>query len=417
MAERERTDVLVIGAGIVGTACALELARRGAAVTVVDRGEIGHGCSYGNAGWLTPSLANPLPSPGVLLQAARWMLDPESPFYIRLSLRPGLWAWLVRFAAASRRAPYERGTEALTALSKYSLQAYEAWSREFPEPFGFAQRGLLMVTETSAGLAAARHELGLLARVGVRARVLTAEEVRAREPAVTGPIAGGVLFPDEAHVEPLATVAALAAEARRRGARFHPATEVFDFERSRGRIARLLTTRGAYAAERFVLAAGSWSADLGRKLGVALPILGGKGYAAIVDNVAVPPQSPVKILERRIAVTPRAGGLRLAGTLELVDRDDGIAPRRVAAILRGARGVLDLPEAPSVVEVWRGLRPCTPDGMPIIGFAQALPNLLLATGHQMLGLHTAPGTARLATDLLLGDEPAFDPQPFRADRF
>jgi len=126
---------------------------------------------------------------------------------------------------------------------------------------------------------------------------------------------------------------------------------------------------------------------------------------------------PIKVIERRIAITPRNGSVRLAGTLELVDGDESITARRVDAIVRGSRTVLDVPERPEIVEIWRGLRPCTPDGLPVIGFAPPFENLVVATGHQMCGLHTAPGTGRLVADLLTGAPPTFDPAPFRADRF
>lgn len=417
MSEAARSDVVIVGAGVIGAACAFELASRGVAVTVVDRGEVGHGCSYGNAGWLTPSLANPLPGPGVVRQAMRWAFDPDSPLYIRPSLRPALLRWLAGFAAASRHRPFVRGTEALVELSKYSLDTYARWSREFPEPFGFEQRGLLMVTLTAEGLASARKEVELMRGFGIAAEPLDGEGVRAREPAVTADVPGGVFFPQEAHAEPLAVVRALAAAAERAGARFLTGTEVFGFEGSGARLTAVRTTRGRLPAGQFVLAAGSWSNPLGRTLGLRVPVLGGKGYAIVVKPLRRGPRVPLKLLERRIAITPRADGLRLAGTLELVDGDESITARRVDAIVRGSRLILDVPDPPEIVELWRGLRPCTPDGMPIIGKPARWPNLLLATGHQMLGLHCAPGTARLAAELLTGEAPFVDPAPFRADRF
>jgi D-amino-acid dehydrogenase len=165
------------------------------------------------------------------------------------------------------------------------------------------------------------------------------------------------------------------------------------------------------------MAAGSWSRAIARRLGLRLPVLGGKGYAVILPRLDPTPARPVMLLERKIAVTPRTASVRFAGTLELVDGDLGVSPRRVAAIVRGAREMFRVPSDAPIVEVWRGLRPCTPDGLPIIGFAPELENLFVLTGHQMLGLHTAPGSGQLAAELILGRTPSFDPAPFRADRF
>jgi D-amino-acid dehydrogenase len=146
-------------------------------------------------------------------------------------------------------------------------------------------------------------------------------------------------------------------------------------------------------------------------------VLGGKGYAVIAKGIDPAPRLPIKVVDRRIAITPRADSVRLAGTLELVDGDESVTARRVEAIVQGSKTVLHIPEPPKIVEVWRGLRPCSPDGLPLIGFAPRYDNLVIATGHQMCGLHTAPGTGRLVGDLLTGASPTFDPAPFRVERF
>jgi D-amino-acid dehydrogenase len=415
--EEEVVRVLVIGAGAIGSATALELARRGAAVTVIDRAGIGEGCSYGNAGWLTPCLAFPLPAPGVVRTGLKWLLDAESPLYIKPEASLEWARWLLGFVRAATPELHESGTAALVPLSRYSLESFARLDREYPGSFGFSPTGLLLVAQTAAGLASATHEAQRMEAHGTVWRRLDADGVRELEPAVTGELAGGIFFPQEAHCEPHAVVQTLARAATAAGAHFEPHTEVFVFRRDGRRLAAVRTTRGWMEADQFVLATGSWSAEHGRQLGFRLPVRGGKGYAITVDSLPRPPHLPLKVLERRIAITPRDGSTRLAGTLELVDGDESIAPRRVDAIVRSARTVLDVPESPHVVELWRGLRPCTPDGLPVIGLAPGYENLLVATGHQMCGLHTAPGTGRLAADLLTGEKPLFAPAPFRAERF
>jgi D-amino-acid dehydrogenase len=407
-------DVLVVGAGVVGMACALELSRRGARVTVIDKGEVGHGCSYGNAGWLTPCFATPLPAPGMIGKSLRWLFDPESPLYIQPRLSS--LGWLLRFVLAANERRFRAGTTALTALSVASLEAYARMAAE-DDTFGFRRDGLLVACETEEGLESARRELAFANENGVAGEVLDADAARAREPAIAGPICGGVYYPDEATAEPLAAVQTLARLAATAGAEIRTGVEAYDFDVSGGRVVAVRTTRGTLAAGVVVMAAGSWSRAIARRLGLRLPVLGGKGYAVILPRLDPTPARPVMLLERKIAVTPRTASVRFAGTLELVDGDLGVSPRRVAAIVRGAREMFRVPSDAPIVEVWRGLRPCTPDGLPIIGFAPEPENLFVLTGHQMLGLHTAPGSGQLAAELILGRTPSFDPAPFRADRF
>jgi D-amino-acid dehydrogenase len=408
----------VIGGGVVGLACALELAQRALSVCVLERDRIGSGASGGNAGWLTPSLAQPLAAPGQWRKAVRWLFDPESPFYVQPRLDPGLARWLLGFLAASRPARFERGVAALVELSRFSVDAWERLAQQ-PEtvPFGFARVGLLAVYESAAALAAARFAARQIEPLGVPFESWSADEVGAREPAIRGRQVGGLYFPRDAQCEPYPAVRALADEARKNGVELRERTEVLDAERHGARIHALRTTAGRIRARRFVLAAGTWSGSLGRRLGVRLPMLGAKGYSIVVPPLDPQPRRSIYLAERKIAVNPHVGGLRISGTLELVGEDLSVNTRRVDAIVNGARAMLPLGEPLGETEVWRGLRPCLPDGMPVIGRAGRVRNLWLATGHQMTGLKTAPGTGRLLAELLCGERPSFDPAPFRFDRY
>ena len=166
-----------------------------------------------------------------------------------------------------------------------------------------------------------------------------------------------------------------------------------------------------------MIATGSWSTGVGRSLGLNIPILGGKGYSFITKPLAPNPKVPMMLVEKKVAVTPRNGTLRIAGTLELVNNDYSISPRRIDSIIKGARAFMNVPEDFEYSELWRGLRPCSPDGLPIIGAPKKYSNLHIVTGHQMLGLQSGSGSGRLAADLVLGRTPIVDPKPFRADRF
>lgn len=411
------TDVAVIGGGVVGVACALELARRGVKVTVLERDLIGHGCSFGNAGWLTPSQCLPIANPNLLFKSLKWMLDPESPLYIQPRADPSYLRWLAGFLlAASSRPAFERGAAALVEICRASVDLWEDVARRSPVSFGFERHGLLAVFEKTSSLDAAKGSIDLVGRSGVRAERWTADEVRDREPAVVGKQVGGYFYPDDAHCEPYKAVKALAAEATAAGVVFVEGAEVFDISSDAGP-RRLSTTLGEVTADRVLLAAGSWSEPIGRMLGLRVPILGAKGYSLLLPRATPHPTRSIYLIERKVAVNPHADALRISGTLELVKNDFSINQRRVNVILRGAQGMLAIGNPPVVKELWRGLRPCAPDGMPLIGRARGRGDIWLATGHQMTGLKTAPGTGILLAQLMTGESPRFDPAPFRADRY
>ena len=415
---KRQYDILIIGGGIIGASCALELSRRGVGVLLIEKGGMfGHGCSYGNAGWVTPCFALPLPRPGMLLKSMRWMLDPDGPLYIKPKPSLMLFRWLWRFLLSMNAKHLHESTAALTQISKYSLDEYAKLDREFSGTMGFTQKGLLMVAQTDDGLRGAIEEMNLVSGHGIVGQKFDEAALKDFEPSLTGKVSGAVYFPQEAHLEPLAAVKTMIHAAENAGATVLSGTEVFDINSADGKITSLRTTRGDFSADQYVLATGVWSEAMGRALKLKIPVLGGKGYALIVKPLDPTPKIPMMLIEKKIAVTPRADTVRLAGTLELVNRDDSITVRRVDAIVRGAREFMNVPESPELLEVWRGLRPCTPDGVPMIGRSPQYSNLILATGHQMLGLQSAPGTGRLVADIATSAIPAFDPKPFRVDRF
>jgi D-amino-acid dehydrogenase len=420
-----QVDILVIGGGIVGTTVARELQASGRSVTLIEKGALGHGCSLGNAGWITPCFAMPLPQPGMLLKSIGWLLDNQSPLYIHPSFDPGLVRWLWRFLLSMNRRKMLRSIEVLTETSKYSLEFYRKLETRKPG-LGFEKRGLLMVSSTSEGLDSAITEMELMAERGIPGRKLSQQEALSLEPSLKPLIRGGVFFPEEAQIDPLQATLAVAREFSELGGKILEHHEVFDFELakkymnspgSRPRIQKVRTTQGDFEPDLVVLAAGSWSPEIVRKLRLSVPILGGKGYSmSLTSNNS--PKLPIMIVERKIAVTPFQDRLRLAGTLELVNQDLSISPHRLDAILKGAEEFLSIsPDRPSPRDIWRGLRPCTPDGVPLVGSSKRISNLFYCTGHQMLGLQSAPGTARLAAQLLTGQAPFVDPSGFDPRRF
>ena len=231
--------------------------------------------------------------------------------------------------------------DALVELSKLSLKMYRELDEQARGAFGFTQNGLLMLAQSSQSMSASIEEMELVAARGVNGSRLSASQAQILEPAIRkDTIVGGVYFPDEAHVEPLATVQHLMDLACKQGTQVQPKTEVLDFIRRNGSIESVLTTRGEIQAEKIVLAAGSWSGRLAAKLGLRLPILSGKGYAVIVSPLSNTPKVPIMLVDRKVAITPGASSLRIAGTLELVDLDESVNMTRVQTMMEGAGTIL-----------------------------------------------------------------------------
>jgi D-amino-acid dehydrogenase len=408
--------IVIVGGGVVGVCSAYYLARRGLSVTLVEKGEIAAGSSYGNAGLIVPSHSVPLAAPGVLRQGLRWMLDAESPFYIQPRPSRALVRWLLRFRRACTADHVRRSIPVIRDLSRASLDLYRELAALPGLDFGFRQDGVLAVFRTAAGLQHGRQEAAVLEGAGIAAKVLDAESARALEPALRADLAGGVHFPDDAHLTPDRFVRGLARVADGLGAHVLTHTEVLGFTRRGGRIASVETTRGDLAADQVVLAAGSWSGHVAAGLGLDLPIEAAKGYSVTSELPPSGPRIPLLLGESRVAVTPMGDTLRFAGTLELAGLDLTINRRRVAAIRRAVP--LYLSEQPYVLrEIWRGLRPCSPDGLPYLGRSARHENLIVATGHAMIGVSLGPVTGALVAQLAAGEVPMLDLGPLRPERF
>lgn len=417
--ERTRdSEVVVIGGGVLGVSCAYYLAKAGVAVTLVERGGLASGASYGNAGWIFPSHSTPLPGPGVAGQAISWLLDPSSPLYIRPSLRPSLLRFLWRFWRACDVASAKRTFALNRELSLESLACYETLAALAGLDFGYRQSGLVLVCESQKGLDGIAEEIEWLEALGGKAERLDARGLRALEPSLGEEICGGAFLPADAMIHPADFVHQLAGAAVALGARIAEGIEVIGARRVNGRVT-LDTTRGSLRADQAILAAGVWSAPLAAGLGASLPIEAAKGYSLAFERPASFGQRPLMLVESKVGVTPMGPVLRFAGTLELAGIDLRIRPRRVRAIRSAAERHLPGLRALEPLEVWRGLRPCTPDDLPILGRLAVFPELIVAGGHGMSGISQGPVSGKLAAQLARGETPdlaldAFSPARFGA---
>lgn len=410
-------DVIVVGGGAIGLCTAEALQRRGAHVLVLEAGGIGQQASAGNAGWITPGLSSPVPAPGTVPQALRWMLDPASPLLIRPTLRPRFLRWSYDFWRSTTPARYSAGMAALVALGSRAIPAYEAL-RDAGVEFEMHADGLLFVAHTEEELDAERTALRDQQALGYAGRVepLDAAATLALEPALAPGLAGGIFALDERHVRPETVTAGVTAHLRAHGATV----------RERARVDRLARNGAGWSldvgaerlrAERVVIALGAQTETLLAPFGVRLPLEGAKGYSFTDPAPAVRPRRALYLLEAKVGVSPFDGGLRFAGTLELGSRTAAVDPRRLRALdVAGSRYLKDWRANPARAG-WAGQRPLLPDGLPAIGPVPGHDGLFVATGHSMLGLTLAPATGEVLAPAVLDGRPALDLAPFSVARF
>lgn len=409
--------MLVLGGGVIGLACALELLRAGRRVTVVERDRVGAGASHGNCGTITPSHAPPLAMPGQIRQALRWMFTPDAPFRVAPRLDPALIAWMLRFAARCNARTFAAATKSKGTLLIAARAALgELIAREGLD-CEWQEAGTLGVWRTRESFDRAMWLPPLLRDLGLPCEVIDGDEVRRREPAVGDAIVGGVFHGRDARLRPERYLDALAARVRESGGEIREGSTVLGFELNGRRVSDVRTSDALFEARDIVYALGAWSPKLASTLGLHLPIQPGKGYSITFARPGLAPRLPLVLKERMVCVTAWDSGLRLGSTMEFAGYDDSLNRVRLDALTRAAREYLVEPPSGPAVEEWYGWRPMVHDDLPIIGRAPGASNLMLATGHGMLGVTESAITARLVADLVTGREPAIDPAPYRPARF
>lgn len=410
---------VVVGGGVIGLTTAYQLAREGAEVTVLDARETGLGASAVNAGWFVPSEAMPVPGPGMVMQTMKWMLRRDSPVYIRPSVDPRFVRFMLNMWRRCNTQDQRAGFAAHLALAESTADVLDAYQADGIE-FEMHRAGLLMAFTGPDLMHHHESSLDLARAHGVEPVVLHGDEVRVHEPMLSDAVCGGIFFPDERHLDPRAFGQSLHRRLLELGVTIIEGAPITSVQRARSgttnRIAAVATPTGRIDGDAFVLAAGAWTGKLSALFGARLPVRPGKGYC--IDLPPVGLRGATNLHDSKVAVTPFADRLRLAGTMEFAGLNERVNEVRVRAILRAPARYLrqwQAPDGPLIAQA--GMRPMTPDGKPIIDALPGLANAYVSTGHGMLGVTLAPGSALALADLVLRGIKRPTLAPFTADRF
>jgi len=411
---------IIIGAGVIGVNIAYFLVKRGAWVTVLEKGEIGHGASFGNAGVIAPGHA-PINKPGRVKQALKSMFDPLSPLHVKPTWSADLIRWFWTFRNYCSEARLHESLELLGALGHQTSALFDQLVEEEELSCDYARGGYYEIYATERALAAARQEAEMMIVHGYHPESPSGDELREREPSIRESILGGVFFADAATIDPYRFVSALAESAQRHGVTFRTNCEVRSVDVRDGAVRGIRLLNGdSIAADNVILATGAYSSSLTRPLGVKLPLQAAKGYHR--DKDAAVEGAPllgktVMFGERSVYCAPMSGFLRYAGTLEFSGVNHDLRRPRLEQLTKSATLYLHDVEGDDFLSEWCGLRPCLPDGYPAIGPVSGYRGLYIAAGHAMLGLTLGPITGQLMAEIVLDAKPSMDIGTFAVERF
>jgi len=410
--------VLIIGGGIVGLTSAYYLQKKGYEVTVLDKGDIIDNCSFGNAGMIVPSHFVPLAAPGMIKQGIRWMFDSKSPFYVRPSLNGNLINWGLKFMKHATAKHVSQSAAPLRDLSLLSKKLYEGLAKEPDFDFELTNNGILAFYKTEKAGEEEAHLAARAIELGLDMAVLTADECRALQPDLKLDVLGAVHYRCDAHLYPTKLMNALLQYLLNNGVKIERGRAVDKIETAGNRIMKVFTGNTAWEADQYVLATGSWSPAVAKMADVKISLMPGKGYSFMEPEPQQRLTIPALLCEARVAITPMNGQIRYGGTMELDKINTRINMQRVKGIVESVPAYFpDLkPALPAEKDIWYGFRPSSPDGLPYIGRSEKRENLIIATGHGMMGLSLGPATGLLVSQIASGMATDLKMEPFAVVR-
>ena len=411
-------QVVIVGGGVIGAACAYYLAKSGRQVTIVEAGEFGKQCSHANCGLVCPSHALPLTEPGAVGKTIRSLFQRNAPFRIKPRWDPTLWSWFWKFARRCNKEQMLFAAKPRAELLNTSMTLYHDLMEEELTGCEWETRGSLYVYQNEEPFSKyAKTDQLLTEHFGLAAQRIESAALEEMEPSLKPGLAGAWYYEVDAHLRPDRLMQAWKRVLTDLGVTLLENQRVEDFVRHQGHVVAVKTSAGEIAADLFVVATGAWTPWLNKQLGCKIPIQPGKGYSITMPRPEKCPGMPLLFPEHKVAVTPMQSGYRLGSTMEFAGYDTRIDPRRLQALQDGAEVYLQQPASEPVEEEWYGWRPMTYDGLPVIDRTPAMQNVLVAAGHNMLGVSMAPATGKIVNAMVNGETAEIDPSPFSIRRF
>lgn len=412
--------VVVIGGGIMGLSSAYFLQKAGHQVTVLDKSNFLDNCSYGNAGYVCPSHFIPLAAPGIVSQGLKWMLNSRSPFYVQPSLNGALIDWGLKFMRSATQKNVDKAAVPLRDIALMSQKEYETWAALPGFNFAYQHKGLLEIFQTEKVASHAKHTVEKGKELGLDVELLDYEAMQQMEPQTKINGRGAIFFKCDAHLYPNKLMQNLIAYLKQHSVRLLENEEVTGFEKKQKNVTRVITSSNAFDADAVVVASGSWSRETAALLDTKIPLMPGRGYSITLENAPYHLNYPAILSEGRVAVTPMDGNkIRFGGTMEVVSTKAAPRYNRVEGILKAVKDFFpsfDIPR-PSDDKIWYGYRPCSADGLPYIGRISKFDNVVVATGHAMLGLSLGAGTGKLVAEIINEQPTSIDLSAFAVERF
>jgi D-amino-acid dehydrogenase len=412
-------QVTIIGGGVIGLCCAYYLQKEGYEVTVIEKGDITSGTSFGNAGYVSPSHFIPLATPGIVAQGLRWMLSSSSPFYIKPRLSWDLIRWGFTFWKNANETTVKRNAPHLNNILQLSRELTTDMKNELGNHFRMEEIGCLMLYKNEK---TEKHEAELAENAkqfNIDTKILNAAEVQALEPDVEVNVRGGVLYPIDAHLHPADFMQTLKAHLQKTGVKLQLNTTVTGFEKQNGKVTAVITDKGVFKCNELIIASGSWLPLVSEQLGIHVLLQAGKGYSMTFENMQNNLRYPAILVDDRVAMTPMGRDLRMGGTMEISGLNSPMLIKRAEAIFYASKKYypsLNV-QFPGSDKIWHGLRPLTPDGLPYIGRTSKYENVTLAGGHAMVGLSLAAATGKLVQQIASKQKTEIDIHAFAPERF
>lgn len=403
---------------MVGLCSAYYLSELGYDVTVISDDDKKKGCSYGNAGMIVPSHFIPLAAPGMVMMGLKWLLKPDSPFYIKPRFSRDLMSWGWKFYKAATPAKVHKAMFVLKDMNMTSRSLYLQLAEKESLDFALKTKGLFMLCKTKHALEEEIMVASHARQLGMIAEVLSAEEMMKMDSGVDMDVEGGVYFPMDAYMVPGLFMSGMRELLEKRGVKFI-SEQVTELSMRGSRITAVQTTEESLRADEVIVAAGAWSSSLLKALHVNIPMQGGKGYSIMVEKPPVYPGICALLSEARVSVTPMNGAVRFGGTMELNGTDRTVNNRRVGGIYKSIPDYY--PQFKNTdfrsSDVWVGLRPCSPDGLPYVGKFKHYDNLTAATGHSMMGMSLGPVTGKIIAQVISGQKTDINISLLNPDRY